>query len=238
VTYLFISDLHLSENYPRLIRGFLDLLVDYADRNTHLYILGDWFNAWLGDDNDEEWIKPIVTALQQFHARGNHIYFQAGNRDFVLGTKFLQQFNAELLPEVAYLTLNGIRFRLEHGDALCTDDRSYQRFKKIIRNPVVLTLLRKTPLSFRKKLANNLRQQSKTAQQHKMAEIMDVNQDAVQQALSSCDILIHGHTHRPMIHPIEHKFRIVLGDWRISTQSAEILEINEQGEWVMHHFMF
>jgi len=238
VTYLFISDLHLSENYPRFIRGFLDLLVDYADRNTQLYILGDWFNAWLGDDNDEEWIKPIITALQQFHARGNQVYFQAGNRDFVLGTKFLQQFNGILLPEIAYLTLGSTCFRLEHGDALCTDDRSYQRFKKFIRNPFVLNVLRNTPLSFRKKLANNLRKQSQAAQQEKMADIMDVHPAAVQKALSQCDVLIHGHTHRPMVHHIDQKFRIVLGDWRMSTHSAEILEVNDEGEWVMHHFMF
>lgn len=238
MTYLFISDLHLSENYPRFIRGFLDLLVDYTDRNTQLYILGDWFNAWLGDDNDEAWLKPIVIALQEFQARGNQVYFQTGNRDFMLGHDFLRQFNGILLPEVAYITLGNTRFRLEHGDALCTDDVSYQRFKKIIRHPIILKLLSKTPLNFRKTLANTLRQKSQNAQQDKVNEIMDVNQEAVLKALHDCDVLIHGHTHRPMVHQIGAKLRIVLGDWRESSQSAEILEINEQGEWLSHHFMF
>lgn len=238
MTYLFISDLHLSEKHPRLIRGFLDLLAEYANRQTQLYILGDWFNAWIGDDNHEAWLEPIIAALKQFHSQGNAIYFQAGNRDFALGQDFLRQFHGVQLPEFAYLNIAGTRFRLEHGDALCTDDVSYQRFKKIIRNPLLLTVLKKTPLSFRHKLANGFRQKSQAAQQQKTYEIMDVNSTAVQQALANCDILIHGHTHRPAIHPFEQKFRLVLGDWRESSNSAEILEINQQGRWQMHTWTF
>lgn len=233
MTYLFISDLHLSEKHPRLIRGFLDLLADYADRQTQLYILGDWFNVWIGDDQQEAWLEPIISALKQFHAQGNTIYFQAGNRDFVLGKKFLKQFDAVLLPEFAYLDIGNTRFRLEHGDALCTDDVAYQRFKKIIRHPILLGLLKKSPLAFRQKLAHGFRQKSQAAQQQKTYDIMDVNNAAVQQALRQCDVLIHGHTHRPATHMINQQYRLVLGDWRESSNSAEILEIDQHGQWQM-----
>lgn len=238
MTYLFISDLHLSEKHPRLIRGFLDLLADYANQQTQLYILGDWFNAWLGDDDQAAWLDPIIVALQHFNAQGNTIYFQAGNRDFALGEKFLQQFNAVLLPEIAYINIAGTRFRLEHGDALCTDDVGYQRFKKFIRHPLILTLLKKSPLALRQKLANGFRKQSQVAQQQKSTEIMDVNAHAVQLALQHCDILIHGHTHRPAIHQLGHQFRLVLGDWRETTLTAEILEIDEQANWQMRNIKF
>lgn len=224
MTYLFISDLHLSPDHPRLVRGFFALLKEYQHRQTQLYILGDWFNAWIGDDYSAAWLDEIVVALQQFHAAGNQVYFQVGNRDFALGQKFLDQFKGILLPDDYVLEINQQKFRLEHGDALCTDDIGYQRFKKIIRNPLVLGFLRKTPLSFRTKLANGFRKKSHAAQQFKSYEVMDVNQHAVEQALADVDILIHGHTHRAAIHHIQDKKRIVLGDWK--QDAAQILVID------------
>ena len=224
MTYLFISDLHLSPDHPRLVRGFLDLLHAYQNQNTQLYILGDWFNAWIGDDYTAPWLDEIVSALKQFNAAGNQLYFQVGNRDFALHEVFLQQFNGQLLPEIDILTIGQTRYRLEHGDALCTDDVSYQRFRKIIRNPLLLALLRKTPLSFRRQLASGFRKKSHAAQQFKSYKVMDVNPQAVERALVNVDVLIHGHTHRPAIHTIGTKQRIVLGDWR--EHDAQILEIN------------
>ncbi len=224
VTYLFIADLHLSPDHPRLIRGFLDLLDAYKNKNTQLYILGDWFNAWIGDDYTAPWLDEIVSALQQFSNAGNHIYFLTGNRDFALGQTFLDQFNGELLSEITTLHIAGSIIRIEHGDLLCTDDISYQRFRKIIRNPLLLKLLKNTPLSFRQKLANGFRKKSHQAQQLKSYEVMDVNQDAVHTALKNVDLLIHGHTHRANIHDVESKKRIVLGDWK--EDSAQILEID------------
>ncbi|UNW03203.1 UDP-2,3-diacylglucosamine diphosphatase [Acinetobacter indicus] len=226
MTYLFISDLHLSPDHPRLVRGFLDLLRTYQDQNTQLYILGDWFNAWIGDDYTAPWLNEIVSALKQFNAAGNQLYFQVGNRDFALHEVFLQQFNGQLLPEIDTLTIGQTRYRLEHGDALCTDDVSYQRFKKVIRHPLVLRLLRKTPLSFRSKLANGFRKQSRASKEVKSYEVMDVNPAAVTQALAEVDVLIHGHTHRPAIHELNGKKRIVLGDWR--AHEALILEIDPE----------
>nr|WP_205680121.1 UDP-2,3-diacylglucosamine diphosphatase [Acinetobacter haemolyticus] len=223
---MFISDLHLSPDHPRLVRGFLALLKEYQTKNTQLYILGDWFNAWIGDDYTAPWLDEIINALQKFSSAGNQVYFQVGNRDFALGQKFLDQFDGILLPDVYNLEINHMKIRLEHGDALCTDDIAYQRFRKVIRNPVLLGLIKRTPLSFRQKLANGFRKKSSETKQLKSYDIMDVNAQAVQSAIEQVDYLIHGHTHRPEIHQIQNKQRIVLGDWR--TDSAWILELNEQ----------
>ncbi|QER39941.1 UDP-2,3-diacylglucosamine diphosphatase [Acinetobacter suaedae] len=226
MTYLFISDLHLSPDHPRLVRGFLALLKEYQTKNTQLYILGDWFNAWIGDDYTAPWLDEIINALQKFSTAGNQVYFQVGNRDFALGQKFLDQFNGILLPDVYTLHIQQHMFRLEHGDALCTDDVAYQRFRKVIRNPILLGLLKRTPLNFRQKLANGFRKKSRETKQLKSYDIMDVNTQAVKSAIEQVDYLIHGHTHRPEIHQIQNKQRIVLGDWRMD--SAWILEMNEQ----------
>lgn len=223
--YLFISDLHLSPEHPRLVRGFLDLLDHYKDQNTQLYILGDWFNAWIGDDYSAPWLDEIIVALKEFTSRKNQIFFSVGNRDFALHQIFLNKFGGQLLQEISYLQINDVNIRLEHGDALCTDDISYQRFKKIIRNPIVIWTLRKTPLSFRVKLANGFRDKSKNAKEFKSYEVMDVNQAAVRNALVNADLLIHGHTHRPSIHQVNHKVRVVLGDWRLD--HAQILLVDQ-----------
>ncbi len=225
MTHLFISDLHLSPDHPLLVRGFLDLLKEYQNKKTHLYILGDWFNSWIGDDYSAPWLDEIVLALQQFNTAGNELYFQFGNRDFALGQKFLNQFNGHLLKDVDYLEISHVKIRLEHGDLLCTDDVSYQKFRKVIRNPLILGLLKSTPLRFRQKLANGFRKKSAETKQTKSYDIMDVNQHTVDDALAHADLLIHGHTHRPKIHNVNGKKRIVLGDWR--EHEAQILEIDE-----------
>ncbi len=224
MTYLFISDLHLSPDHPRLVRGFLDLLAAYQHKNTQLYILGDWFNAWIGDDYTAPWLDEIVSALKQFNQAGNQIYFLIGNRDFALGQDFLDQFSGQLLPEITSLIIGSTRYRIEHGDVLCTDDVSYQRFRKVIRHPWILGFLRKMPLSFRARLANGFRKKSHEAQQLKSYEVMDVNPSAVEAALKEADVLIHGHTHRAAIHDVNGKKRIVLGDWK--ADYAEILELD------------
>ena len=229
MTYLFISDLHLSPDHPRLVRGFLALLHEYQHKNTQLYVLGDWFNAWIGDDYTAPWLDEIVNALKKFSDAGNQIYFQVGNRDFALRQKFLNKFNGILLPDVYTLEINHQKFRLEHGDALCTDDVAYQRFRKVIRNPILLGFLKCTPLSFRQKLANGFRKKSSETKQLKSYDIMDVNAQAVESVIEQVDYLIHGHTHRPEIHQLQNKQRIVLGDWR--ADAAWILEIDEQN----HH---
>lgn len=225
MTHLFIADLHLSPDHPRLVRGFLDLLTHYQDQNTQLYILGDWFNAWIGDDYSSAWLDDIVKALKVFTQANNQVYFQVGNRDFVLGKQFLQKFDGQLLPDSYTLNIGKTTFHLEHGDALCTDDVSYQKFRKIIRNPLLLGFLKRLPLSFRQKLAHGFRQKSASTQQEKSYAIMDVNQTAVQHAIQDVDVMIHGHTHRPQIHHEFGKVRIVLGDWR--QDQAKILALDD-----------
>lgn len=244
---LFIADLHLSPNHPRLVRGFLDLLAHYQGGIDQLYILGDWFEAWLGDDDHSIWLDDIVHALQVFSSDGTKIFFMHGNRDFALGQQFMSRFGGQLITKER-ITIENARQRivLEHGDALCTDDVSYQRFKKIIRNPLIINSLLQLPLALRRKVAQQARQKSKASHQRKSAYIMDVNEQAVARALANNDILLHGHTHRPAIHEYSNgKKRVVLGDWRESKAtdsttgstngSAMIALLNEQGlqliEW-------
>ena len=239
MTYLFISDLHLSPDHPRLVRGFLDLLDAYQNKNTQLYILGDWFNAWIGDDYTAAWLDEVVARLKQFSQAGNQIYFIVGNRDFALGQKFLDQFSGQLLPDVYTLHIGSQQVRLEHGDALCTDDVSYQKFRKIIRNPIILGILKKTPLAFRQKLAQGFRKKSQQANQVKSYDVMDVNADAVSQALQHADVLIHGHTHRPNIHNEHGKPRIVLGDWRADAALILVVEPNQAlATWQLSHWNY
>nr|WP_257224278.1 UDP-2,3-diacylglucosamine diphosphatase [Acinetobacter sp. YH12144] len=222
---MFIADLHLSPEHPRLVRGFLALLEQYKTQHTQLYILGDWFNAWIGDDFTAPWLDEIIAALKDFTALGNQIYFQVGNRDFALGQKFLDKFHGQLLQDVDYLHISNYKIRLEHGDLLCTDDVSYQKFRKVIRNPLLLGFLKSLPLSIRQKIANGFRKKSTETKQVKSYDIMDVNAEAVEKALEQADLLIHGHTHRPQIHDVHGKSRIVLGDWR--AEQAQILEMGE-----------
>nr|WP_218955394.1 UDP-2,3-diacylglucosamine diphosphatase [Acinetobacter sp. YH01004] len=236
---MFIADLHLSPNHPRLVRGFLDLLDAYQNKNTQLYILGDWFNAWIGDDYTAAWLDEVVTRLKQFSQAGNQIHFIVGNRDFALGQKFLDQFSGQLLPDVYTLHIGSQQVRLEHGDALCTDDVSYQKFRKIIRNPIILGILKKTPLAFRQKLAQGFRKKSQQANQVKSYDVMDVNADAVSQALQHADVLIHGHTHRPNIHNEHGKPRIVLGDWRADAAQILVVEPNQAlATWQLSHWNY
>lgn len=236
---LFISDLHLSEQHPRLVRGFLSLLEHYQHEATELYILGDWFNAWLADSDPSEWLLPIVQQLRTFTATGNRIYFLCGNRDFVLGQKFLDRFGGILIQEPYIYDYQGLRIRLEHGDALCTDDISYQKFKKIIRNPLLLGLLKCFPFYLKRQLADFFRKKSQQKQKIKDYQIVDVNRDAVTLASKGIDLLIHGHTHNPAIHQINSlQKRIVLGDWRESSGSARVLLLNSSHDIVFFDWKF
>lgn len=231
-TYVFISDLHLSEQHPCLTQGFFALLEYYQSyQNVHLYILGDWFNTWLGDDVHGDWLDKIIQHLQSFTQVGHQIYFLAGNRDFLLGQNFLQQFCGQLLNDIHYLNIADYRIRLEHGDGLCTRDVEYQRFKKLIRSPIMLMILKNLPKTLRQKLADQFRRKSKYSHQYKNLNIMDVQIGTVNEAMKNIDILIHGHTHRPDIHQYSDKQRIVLGDWQEHENVVEamILELSDLG---------
>jgi UDP-2,3-diacylglucosamine hydrolase len=236
---LLISDLHLSADHPRLIRGFLALLDAYQQQGVELYILGDWFDAWLADNDPSAWLLPVVAGLRDFTAAGNTVFFLHGNRDFILGQRFLDRFAGQLILEPFTLVWQGLRVRLEHGDALCSDDLSYQRFKKIIRNPWLLALLKCLPFYFKRHLANLFRKKSRQKQKNSYYQPVDVNLDSVQQHMHGVDLLIHGHTHRPAIHLLpQDKRRIVLGDWREDLGEAKILSLPTAGDLHLFDWYF
>lgn len=227
---VFISDLHLADTPATndLEQAFLALLDNLATLPNlrQLFILGDWFETWLGDDVAETdtpktWLNPIINKLQILANNSCQIYIMHGNRDFLIGEKFCQKFGGKLIQEPFYLTLNNQKIRLEHGDALCTDDKKYQIFRKIIQNPITKKILLALPIKKREKIAKDLRQKSKTDNAKKSMQIMDVNEIAVKKALKNADILIHGHTHRPYEHLLENgKKRLVLGDWRMDKKAV------------------
>lgn len=212
---LLISDLHLHEQRPDITRAFFRFLQETAVGAEALYILGDFFEVWVGDDAMTGFHHEVASALRQLTATGCKVYLMHGNRDFLLGREFCRLAGCELLRDPALLTCNGENILLMHGDSLCTDDRDYQRMKRILRNPLSLFILRHLPLKTRQKLAGSLRAQSRSRTRMKASEITDVNPGAVLQAMRSHSVhtLIHGHTHRPAVHELPEGQRIVLGDW-------------------------
>lgn len=226
---LFISDLHLQQERPEISGAFLSFLKDIASQASELYILGDFFEVWIGDDAMDSFHLMIADALRKLAERGCKIYLQHGNRDFLIGNKFCQLAGCTLLPDPFLLEHQGKQILLSHGDMLCTDDRDYQRMKRILSNPLSLFILRRLPLKTRQKLAGDLRDTSRQRTSMKAAQITDVNPQAVQQLMHKHGVntLIHGHTHRPAIHQLaDDKQRIVLGDWE---QEYHYLQLDEQG---------
>jgi UDP-2,3-diacylglucosamine hydrolase len=227
VRQVLISDLHLSFDEPALVQAFLALLDDCLALPAlkRLFILGDWFEVWLGDDTylslseDEQivhWLTPLIVKLKQLRINGCEILVMHGNRDFLLGQPFCNLFGGELIYEPYPLAVGVQNYRLEHGDALCTDDNKYQFFRKIMRNRLTQWYLLNKSLEKRLAIADNMRQRSQQNNANKAAYIMDVNDQAVRQAITNCDALLHGHTHRPDIHQATaDKKRYVLGDWRL-----------------------
>lgn len=229
---LFISDLHLDPSRPRITALFLDLLRGEARRAQALYILGDLFEAWLGDDDPDPAAREIVAALRRLTDSGVRVYFMHGNRDFLIGPRFARETGCTLLTDGTVVELHGERVLLMHGDVLCTADHSYQRLRRILRNPVVDFMLRHLPLSARRALGRRLRAGSQMHVGSTAAEIMDVTPAAVLDAMRAAGVrtLVHGHTHRPAIHSIDldgaPARRIVLGDWY--TQGS-VLEWRAEG---------
>ena len=233
-----ISDLHLSPEEPALVQAFLALLDDCLalPELKRLFILGDWFEIWIGDDaylslaEDERqthWLTPLIVKLKRLRVAGCEILVMHGNRDFLLGQPFCNLFGGELIYEPYTLTVGQQNYRLEHGDALCIDDKKYQFFRKIMRNRLTQWYLLNKSLEKRLAIADNMRQKSQQNNANKAAYIMDVNESAVIQAVKDSDALLHGHTHRPDIHPISNdKIRYVLGDWRLLNSGTRQPEVS------------
>ncbi|WP_158783822.1 UDP-2,3-diacylglucosamine diphosphatase [Pantoea sp. BAV 3049] len=216
---LFIADLHLCEEEPAITAGFLAFLRRDARQAEALYILGDLFEAWIGDDDPVLLHAEIAAELLALTRSGIPCYFIHGNRDFLVGKRFARASGMTLLPEEKVLELYGKRLLIMHGDTLCTDDEGYQRFRRKVHQPWLQTLFLALPLFIRKRIAANMRAGSKQANSSKDIAIMDVNADAVNQTMSRHHVhcLIHGHTHRPAVHQltVEGKpaERLVLGAW-------------------------
>ena len=216
---LFISDLHLSRERPEITELFLDFMRHQGRQTDELYILGDLFEVWIGDDAIEPEYKPVITALKAAADSGIHISFMHGNRDFLIGEAFARMAGCRILPDPSIIQLDGEPILLMHGDTLCTDDLDYQQFRARVRNPEVQREFLAQPAAKRAEIAGQYRLESRERSKHKAEEIMDVNQDAVISSMKQYHVrtLIHGHTHRPAIHTVEidgqQARRIVLGDW-------------------------
>lgn len=214
----FISDLHLSAEVPHIYEAFKEFLTR-LQAGDDLYILGDFFDAWIGDDEDDPFALEVKETLRQLTLREVAGYMLPGNRDFLLGEVFCKETGFTLLPEEHVITLNGERVLLMHGDSLCTDDTEYMKFRQMVRNPAWQAQVLALPLAQRRAMAAQLRQQSKSLNAMKAEEIMDVNQKEVEARMDYWGVkkLIHGHTHRPKKHIFEISSSIaerwVLGDW-------------------------
>ena len=229
---LFISDLHLDAAIPEIARQFHGFLESEARSAEGLYILGDLFEAWLGDDDPDPEARATVRALRALVESGVPVFVMHGNRDFLIGERFCLETGAKLLADGTVVELYGERVLLMHGDALCTDDVNYQRLRRIVRNPVVRAVFRIMTLEQRRALARRLRAGSREHVGMTAPEIMDVNAAAVAQAMRDAGVrtMIHGHTHRPAVHTLEidgaPAKRIVLGDWY--TQGS-VLDVSPGG---------
>jgi len=215
----FISDLHLDDARPQITELFARFLQEDARGADALYILGDLFESWIGDDDDAPLAALVAQALHNLSDSGVPIYFMRGNRDFLLGADYAKQCGMTPLDDPALIELGGERTLLMHGDTLCTDDIEYQKFRALVRNPAWQTQFLAKPLAERRTFAAQARGESRKQTAMKAAEIMDVNQGAVESAMRAHGVrrLIHGHTHRPATHrfdlDVQAAERIVLGDW-------------------------
>lgn len=226
----FIADLHLSPHTPGATAIFIRLLVDIACPENQLYILGDLFETWVGDDDDDADIRRIVAALSVASGKGLGIFLLRGNRDFLLGERFAAETGARLLTEPYLLSTPEWQFVLAHGDALCADDAEYQRFRSQTRAPEWQAGFLQKPLAERRAIADNLRRHSAQAKGAKAAYLMDLNPATTDDFLREHGYatFIHGHTHRPALHDhfVDgiHVERWVLADW--SENQGEILVWN------------
>ena len=224
MTTFFIADLHLSAERPTITRAFDQFLAERASQARALYILGDLFEAWVGDDDPSPLSRHVVSQLRQLSDSGTAVYFQQGNRDFLVGKRFSAETGATLLPDIHLTVLYGRLVMLMHGDALCLDDTDYQRFRRWVRMAPVRKLLTGLPLRKRLAIAADWRAKSREHNSNKSEQIMDVSPREVERLMGYWGVstLIHGHTHRPARHALDLDGRagerIVLGDWGPNTR--------------------
>ncbi|WP_373767510.1 UDP-2,3-diacylglucosamine diphosphatase [Glaesserella sp.] len=245
MTTYFIADLHLNESQPEVTALFLQFMRENAPLAEAVYILGDLFDFWIGDDEQSVLIHTVKQAIRQVTEKGVPCYFIHGNRDFLIGKRFAEDTGITLLPDYQLIDLYNKKTLICHGDTLCIDDINYQQYRRKVHQKWRQYLFLCLPLSLRLKIAQKIRAKSRTDKQQKPAEIMDVNPDFTAQVVDNyqAEQLIHGHTHRQAVHT--HSFppfaeegaeggrkqcrsftRIVLGDWG---KTASILAVSPQG---------
>lgn len=235
----FISDLHLDENHPNTMELFMHFVHEVARHCDTLYILGDLFEQWIGDDASSLFQQRVIKAIKQLTDHGVRVYVMRGNRDFLLGQRFAQQTGCQLLPDMVILDLYGKQTLLCHGDTLCTDDVAYLRMRKYIQHPVVKSLFLASPVRLRQYIAKKLRSQSQKKQTTKNPAHMDANHNAIKACMhkTQVELLIHGHTHEPNLHCFyldgNNKMRIVLSDW---TNRGHMLICHDDGSKALYYF--
>lgn len=229
-TSLFISDLHLASERPATVELFLAFLRGPARSAARLFILGDLFDAWIGDDDQTPMHYAVISGLRTLSDSGTACALMHGNRDFLIGTRFARAAGCRLLRDPTRIELDGEPLLLMHGDLLCTDDQPYQRFRRKIRNPLVKRLFLWKSLDARRRIAADYRRQSGKAMAAKTMETMDVNQNEVarRMQLAKSQRLVHGHTHRPADNEFllngRRAIRHVLADWH-----------EDRGEFLKYH---
>jgi UDP-2,3-diacylglucosamine hydrolase len=239
MTILFVSDLHLHPSRPAVTDCFLRFLADAASQAEALYILGDLFESWIGDDAPGATGEQVGAALRSFTGRGVPCSFMPGNRDFLIGQDFAIRSGLTLLADETVIDLYGERALLMHGDTLCSDDHAYQRYRRIVHSPLVQALYLALPVRARRYVEAQLRSRSTSAHSSKPAMLMDVNPQTVAGVMErhGVSLLIHGHTHRPAIHRLDDArhgttaTRIVLGDWY---EQGSVLRWTPSGPELQH----
>ena len=210
-----ISDLHLDTTVPKRLGALRNLLLHESEKVEAIYILGDLVEAWVGDDDDSEFANKIRSILA-ICAKRSAVYFMHGNRDFLIGSKFAMDTGARLIDDPTTIEVAGVRILLSHGDAFCTKDEAYQQMRMVVRSADWQRDILSRSLQERINLASEMREQSRQSNANKAQNIMDVTGEVVLSVMeeNECDVLVHGHTHRPAIHRMDDsKTRYVLGDW-------------------------
>jgi UDP-2,3-diacylglucosamine hydrolase len=237
---VFISDLHLAPERPEIIRLFLKFVDDIAAHTDTLYILGDFLEYWLGDDDPAPALAPVFNKLIELHDKhATKVYFMHGNRDFLVGNKLSARCHFTLIDDPYKIKIQDNAALLMHGDTLCTDDVDYQKFRQMVRNPLWQQQVLAKSLAERIQLAKQLREKSQQSSAAKEEYIMDVNQQATDRVFmdNNISLLIHGHTHRPAIHHKTvnnlHTTRIVLGDWY---KTGSYLRIKDSSDYKLQTY--
>ncbi len=229
---LFISDLHLDSSHPEIIRLFMQFLTQEATKSDALYILGDLFETFIGDDENTSLQQQVAKALSILRQTGVLIYFMHGNRDFLIGKVFAEQSQINIIPDPTIIDLYGTKTLLLHGDTLCTQDIQYLAFRKKVRNRFLQKIFLATPIKTRRSIAQKARRVSEAHNRQMVLSILDATPEEIPKVMQQYNVqqLIHGHTHRPALHYFwrgsELFSHIVLSDWE---KSGHFLECYENG---------